>query len=302
MRNATINLFIINDPHLRTRTNHELQMNRLPVNALTGELMVALRQAIETAPQQGIRMVLSGMLGRFSGGLDVPFLLALDRPSIAAAWRELYALLKTLAASPIPIAAAVTGHARVGGTVLPLFCDYRVMAAGDFKLGLNEVQVGLPLPPVILAVLQRLVGPRQAEHLAFSGVLISLQQALEVGVVDEIAAADQVIERAVEWCRGRLALTAEAMAVTRREARADLVAIFEPDIDPELQKVTAAWWHPEAQSTLRRLWRSWGRRSSSNVKSTVYILPQPSNRRALALGWLPVVLDMDFEAGREGGR
>ena len=146
-------------------------MNRPPANALTSELIVALRQAIEMAPQQGKRaLVLSGTPGRFSGGLDIPVLLTLNRPEIAAVWRELYALLKALAASPIPIAAAITGHAPAGGTVLALFCDCRVMAAGDFKLGLNEVQVGLPLPPVILAALRRLIGPRQAERLAVSGL------------------------------------------------------------------------------------------------------------------------------------
>ena len=239
----------------------ELRMNRPPVNALTSELIGALRQAVETAPQQGIRaLVLSGTPGRFSGGLDVPLLMTLNKPEIAAVWRDLYSLLKALATSPIPIVAAITGHAPAGGTVLALFCDCRVMAAGDFKLGLNEVQVGLPLPPVILTALRRLVGPRQAERLAVSGLLISPQEALEIGVVDEVAPADQVIERALEWCKSRLALPAEAMAVTRREARADLVEVFERDFDLELQKVTAAWWHPETQNTLRTLVEKLGKK------------------------------------------
>src|SRR5208282_3751467 len=199
----------------------ELRLNRPPANALNLELIAALRQAVEASPHDGVRaLVLSGAPGRFSAGLDVPQLLGLDRAALAALWRELYALLKALATSPIPIAAAITGHAPAGGTVLALFCDCRVMAAGDFKLGLNEVQVGLPLPPVILAALRRLVGPRQAERLAVSGALISPQQALESGVIDEVAPADQVIERALEWCKSRLALPAEAMAVTRGEARA----------------------------------------------------------------------------------
>jgi Delta3-Delta2-enoyl-CoA isomerase len=239
----------------------ELRLNRPPVNALTGELIAALRQAIETAPQQGFRaLILSGTPGRFSGGLDVPFLLTLNRPAIAGVWRELYALLKALAASPIPIVAAITGHAPAGGTVLALFCDCRVMAVGDFKLWLNEVQVGLPLPPVILAALRRLVGPRQAERLAVSGLLIKPPEALEIGLIDELASADQVIERALEWCKSRLALPAEAMSVTRREARADLVEVFGRDMDPELQKVTAAWWHPETQSTLRALVEKLGKK------------------------------------------
>ena len=92
-------------------------------------------------------------------------LLGLDRAAIAALWRDFYALLGAIAASPIPIVAAITGHAPAGGTVLALFCDWRIMAEGDYKIGLNEVQVGIPLPPVILAGLRRLVGPRQAERL-----------------------------------------------------------------------------------------------------------------------------------------
>jgi|SRR5579863_3868220 len=232
----------------------ELRMNRPPVNALTGELIVSLREAVETASQQKVgALILSGAPGRFSAGLDAPLLLTLDRPAIATLWRELYALLKALAASPIPIAAAITGHAPAGGTVLAVFCDWRVMAEGDFKIGLNEVHVGLPLPPVILSGLRRLLGPRDAERLAVGGLLISPSEALRVGLIDEVAPPDQVINRAREWCQKILALPAEAMTATRRQARADLVALFDRDVEAELQRVTAAWWHPETQKTLHAL-------------------------------------------------
>src|SRR5271163_4146072 len=107
-------------------TNHgtvrELRLNRPPVNALNLELLTALRLAVESAPYAGVRaLVLSGSPGRFSAGLDVPLLLGLDRNAIAALWHEMFALLKALATSTIPIAAAITGHAPAGGTVLPLF-------------------------------------------------------------------------------------------------------------------------------------------------------------------------------------
>src|SRR5215475_7253795 len=152
----------------------ELRLNRPPVNALNMELIAALRKAVEVAPQNGVRaLILSGARGRFSAGLDVPLLLGLERAAIAALLRELYALLKTLASSPLPIAAAITGHAPAGGTVLPLFCDWRGMAEGNWKLGFTEVQVGLPLPAVIFAALKRQVGARQAERLAAGGVLLS---------------------------------------------------------------------------------------------------------------------------------
>lgn len=239
-------------------TNHgavrELRLNRPPVNALTSELIVELTKAVEAAAKQGVRaLVLSGTPGRFCAGLDVPQLLKLERRAIAALWRDFYSLLKALACSPIPIAAAIIGHAPAGGTVLPLFCDWRVMAQGEFKIGLNEVQVGIPLPPVILSALRRQIGPRQAERLAASGMLISPAEALEIGLVDELAPTERVVEQAVRWCQTLLALPADAMAATRLEARADLVAIFQRDLDRELEKVIAAWWSPETQGTLRTL-------------------------------------------------
>ena len=240
----------------------ELRLNRPPANALSRELIVALREAIQAGLQNGSRaLVLSGAPGRFSGGLDVPLLLGYDQAAIAALWREFYALLKDLAGSPIPIAAAITGHAPAGGTVLTLFCDWRVMADGDFKMGLNEVQVGLVLPPVILAALRRLVGPRQAERLAVGGLLISPPEALGVGLVDELAPHDRVIDRALHWCHNLLALPAEAMTATRREARADLVAYFEQNVEPELQGVTASWWAPETQSALQALTAKLGKKT-----------------------------------------
>jgi Delta3-Delta2-enoyl-CoA isomerase len=242
----------------------EIRLNRPPANALSFELIVALREAVESAPINGSRaLLLSGTPGRFSGGLDVPLLLSYDRPTIGKLWHEFYALLKALASSPIPIAAAITGHAPAGGTVLPLFCDARIMADGDFKIGLNEVQVGLVLPPVILAVLRRLVGPRRAERLAVGGVLISPQEALAVGLVDALAPTGEVVDRAIHWCETLLALPAEAMSATRREARKDLVACFGPNTEGELQGVAESWWSPETQAALQALTKKLGKKPAS---------------------------------------
>jgi 3,2-trans-enoyl-CoA isomerase len=232
----------------------ELRLDRPPANALSPELISALRQAIETAPGEGARaLVLSGSPRMFSGGLDVPHLIQLDRPAIAATWRDFYAMMRALATSPVPIAAAITGHAPAGGAVLSLFCDYRVMSEGDFKIGLNEVPVGIPLPPVIFKAMRRVVGSRQAERLCVQGLLISGDEALRVGLVDELAAPGRVVERAVEWCRSLLALPPRAMTVTRALARADLAALFAEGTGAEVESVLEDWFGEGTQRTLREL-------------------------------------------------
>jgi len=229
----------------------ELQLNRPPANALSPGLIRALKEAVEAAPGDGARaLVLSGIPGMFSAGLDVPLLITLDRFAIAQVWRDFYSLLRVLARSSIPVAAAINGHGPAGGTVLALFCDWRGMAEGDWKMGFNEVQVGIPLPPVILAALRRQVGARQAERLGTGGLVISGAEAARIGLVDELIPLERVIERAVEWCQSLLALPQEAMSTTRRRARADLASFFD-DIEPELEGVIESWSSEEAQSVLR---------------------------------------------------
>jgi enoyl-CoA hydratase/carnithine racemase len=137
--------------------------------------------------------------------------------------------------------------------VLALFCDWRVAAEGDSKIGLSEVQVGLPLPPVILSALRRLVGARQAERIAVAGLLVSPANAATLGLVDEVVPAEQVIDQALKWCQALLALPQAAMNLTRRQARADLVGEFAGDIDHELAEISSWWWNQETQAALHRM-------------------------------------------------
>ncbi len=233
----------------------ELRLARPPVNALTRELLDDLRGRLAAAPADGVRaVVLSGSPGIFTGGLDVPHLMGLDREAMVASWISFFAIMKALAASPVPVAAAITGHSPAGGLVLAMFCDYRVMAEGDYRIGLNEVQVGIPLPRVLLGALRRLVGPRRAEAMTVGGLLVDPATALGMGLVDELAAVEQVVDRAVAWCRGLLELPAHAVAETRQDARADLVALFDGlDDDAAAAEVERCWYDPETQAVLAQL-------------------------------------------------
>ncbi len=232
----------------------ELRLARAPVNALDTALLTAIEEAVSAAPAQGFRaIVLSGREGMFSAGLDVPYLLGLEREDMAEFWRRLIAALAALARSEIPVVAALTGHSPAGGAVLALFCDYRIAAAGEFKIGLNEVRVGLPVPEVILRALVRQVGPRQAERLAVPGLLVDPEQARAVGLVDEVVPVETVVARALEWARGVSALPPQAMARTRALARADLVALFDVMAEGDYRVLNEVWYSDETQQTMRAL-------------------------------------------------
>jgi enoyl-CoA hydratase/carnithine racemase len=108
--------------------------------------------------------------------------------------------------------------------VLALCCDYRVMAQGEYAIGLNEVVVGIPLPGPVFELLARAVGRRHAERCAVSGRMLPPAEALAIGLVDELAPPEEVVARAVGRCHELLRLPAQAMLETRALARADLVA------------------------------------------------------------------------------
>lgn len=232
----------------------QLTLARPPANALSPELLGELSTALDDAVEEGARaIVVAGQPGMFSAGLDVPLLLELDRETMAKFWQTFFDLLAQLARSPIPVGTAITGHCPAGGMVLSLYTDFRIAAAGDFKLGLNEVQVGLPMPPIIFHAFRRLIGPRAAEQLGVAGELVSPERALALGLVDELAAPEKVVERTVEHAARLAAMPPGALAETRKLARADLVELFH-DLQVESPgAINEVWFSEETQGAMRAL-------------------------------------------------
>jgi Delta3-Delta2-enoyl-CoA isomerase len=206
---------------------HEIRMARPPVNAMDTTLVNALREAVVQAPVNGARgIVISGAQGLFSAGVDVPALLQLDRAGVQGFWNDFFAMCGAVAASPVPIVAAITGHSPAGGAVLSLFADYRVMAHGVYRIGLNEVQVGLSVPEPIQFAMRRIVGNYRAERLLVAGAMVDAETARTIGLVDELAAVEQVVMRSVLWLTELLKSPPHAMLRTRAIARADLLEVW----------------------------------------------------------------------------
>ena len=220
----------------------ELRLASPPVNALNMALVQRLNQELAAAIQQGVRaLVLSGQPGLFSAGLDVREVTSSPAEVLRRFIDEFFRLQEKLARSPIPIVAAITGHCPAGGTVLTLYCDHRVMARGAFRIGLNEVQVGLYPGFTIFRAFERLVGRSRAASLLPRGEMLDPDGALAAGLVDELADPVNVVPRALELAAGLVSLPPRAYSRTRSLVRSDLVRLFdEPEED--LSAVFGADW------------------------------------------------------------
>lgn len=231
----------------------ELRINRPPVHALDPALARAIIEAVNGAPSQGMRaIVLSSQPKVFSAGLDVPTLLSLDRPELTQFMNTFFELLRTLGTSEIPILVAVTGHAPAGGAVMSAFCDYRVMAEGNFRIGFNEAEVGLLIPNFIRHAMIRLVGAGMAERMIVEGRMVTAAEALRIGLVNDLVPPDQVIAHAIAHARKLLAQPSRTMLQLRAWMRQDLHAMFDQvDFSPE--DMVTHWYTEECQGALKAM-------------------------------------------------
>ena len=229
----------------------ELKIARPPANALNSDLVRQFTESLLEAGEQADAVVVSGLPGMFSAGLDVPQLLPLGREEMITFWTDFSRLMKTIACMPVPTAFALTGHAPAGGIVMALFGDYRVMPRGGFKTGLNEVQVGLVVSPPIHGAVVRAVGPHMAERILVAGLMMKSEQAKEIGLIDELADDPaSAVARAIEWCEQHVALPRDAMLITRKMARADLRALFDEEHELGVEKFVDIWFSDSTRSTL----------------------------------------------------
>lgn len=244
----------------------QIQLTRPPVNALDTALCRALIHAIEQAQADDVHgIVISGGQGIFSAGLDVPHLMSHgdDRHALLESWQAFFGAVRAIGHSRVPVVAAIGGHCPAGGCVLSLAADYRIMAASSdparpYRIGLNEVAVGLVAPEGIQRLLRRLVGVHRAGQLLTAGQMVSAERAHTLGMVDELVPVEQVDQRAIAWLQQLLQLPRTPMLATRTIARADLHEALAGE-HIQLERFVDAWYGADAQAALNGLMATLGK-------------------------------------------
>jgi enoyl-CoA hydratase/carnithine racemase len=208
-----------------------VQMDRPPANALDRELGAQLIACAEELRSTHARaVVLSGSGKFFSAGLDLKIVPTLGPDGQSEMVMGVNRLVAAWSAIERPVVCAVTGHAIAGGLVLALCGDYRVGAA-EGKLGLTEVGAGVPFPAGAMAVVCSELAPAAARLLTLGAGLVEPARALELGMLDEIAAPEDVVARALAVANQLGDLPAETFTVVKRQLRGELIA--------ELQRIVA---------------------------------------------------------------
>jgi len=215
-----------------------IQMDDGKANALSRPMIDALLAALARAEQEASAVVLAGRADRFCAGFDLRVMM-----STPAAATELLGagseLLLKLYAATLPLVIACTGHAVAGGALIVLTGDYRVGAAGTFKIGLNEVAIGLPVPVLAMELARDRLLPTELAHATLGARIYDPASALAAGYLDVVVPADQLLERARAEATRLGALSRNAFRATKTRLRRKTIEYIRATMDDDLRTLLA---------------------------------------------------------------
>jgi enoyl-CoA hydratase len=196
-----------------------VRIDRPPANALDLELLAEGHEVRERLVSSGPgAVVLTGTDQFFSAGMDLKAAPTLSTSEQRHTVDGINRLFSGWYAFPRPVVAAVNGHAVAGGLILALCADRRI-GATECSLGLTELRAGLPYPLAAISVVGAELSAAAARRLALGAELLSPQEALELGLVDELIEREQVLPRALEIAAGMAQLPRSTYTQVKMQLR-----------------------------------------------------------------------------------
>ena len=230
-----------------------LRMRHGKANALDAELCRRLAEefgALRTAPVRSV--VLTGQGRIFCAGVDLVRITE-EGPDYTRQFLEmLHGVCEAIFAFPKPVVAAIAGHAVGGGFILACMADRRIMARGGGRVGLPEMQVGLPFPPGLMEILRFAVPPRQLARMIYSGAAFEPGPALDRGLIDEVLDPDELLGGAVAAANALGDIGHDTFRLTKaqiRQSALEQMRARQREIGAEVERI---WTAPETISRVRQ--------------------------------------------------
>jgi enoyl-CoA hydratase len=197
-----------------------VKLNHGKANALDIELCEAICAQFEAFRESSARAVVVTGQGRmFSAGVDLLRLSDGGASYVRRFLPALHRLYDTVFFFPKPVVAAVNGHAIAGGCVLACCADKRIAARDGGRIGVTELLVGVPFPPLAFEIMRFATPPRYFADGILSGATFAPEVALARGLLDEVVEPALLLERAVAAAESLAALPPNTFAATKQQIR-----------------------------------------------------------------------------------
>lgn len=196
-------------------------------------------------------VVLTGQGGIFSAGVDLLRISDGGPAYVSKFLPVLNAMFEAVFHFPRPVVAAINGHAIAGGCVLACCADRRLMAAGNGRIGVTELLVGLPFPALAFEIMRLVTAPRLLAQAIYGGETYSCEDGAERGWIHDIVPPADLLAHAVATAQTLAALPANTFAMTKRQMHAEAIERMERKGAAIDAGVTEVWTTAEATARIR---------------------------------------------------
>ena len=227
-----------------------LRMENGKANAINAALLEGLDGLIRGLGDARAA-VITGQGNAFCAGLDLPSLAGLDRATLRDFLRRFGEVMLRVFELPIPLLAAVNGHAVAGGCVLALQADLRIAADRDARIGLNETRLGIGLPALVVETLRSQVPASSLGPLALEGRLVSPREALQLGLVHEVVPEAELLDRALRRAAELADLPGAGLRMVKESLRKPVAAAARAAEAAESERWLDTWFSPDTQRRLQ---------------------------------------------------
>ena len=208
-------------------------------NALSIAMIEQVVAALDRAKTEAGAVILPGRPDKFCAGFDLRVRMAGPDAAIDLLRRGSDLLLR-LFELPLPLVIAATGHSLAGGALVVLTGDHRIVADGAYKIGLNEVAIGLPVPVLAMELARARLLPTELTRATLLANIYAPAEARAAGYVDSVVAADALASTAFAEAKRLSALSKPAFIGTKqrlRQATVDVIRnTFEEDVRRSMQR------------------------------------------------------------------
>lgn len=209
-------------------------------NAFSIPMLEALHGAFDAAERDHAVVVITGREGRFSAGFDLAVFTAGDPGRLAHMLTLGATLVERVLAFPRPVVVACTGHAIAAGSFLPLAADARLGADGPFRIGLNEVQIGITVPTFAIELARQRLHPAHFDRAVVNATMYGPADAVTAGFLDRVVAPEALHAEALAVAATLSQLNPEAHLATKLRARGPAIRTLRAAIEAELSPALGA--------------------------------------------------------------
>ena len=224
-----INVSIENNVHI-------ISLNNGKVNAISPEVIEQINRALDDAEQQGAVVILTGQAGIFSGGFDLKTMKQSPQAAIALVTAG-STLTRRMLAFPTPIIGVCTGHAIAKGAFLLLSCDYRIGCAGEYKIGLNEVAIGMTMHQAGIEIARNRIPRNYLTRAVINAELFAPESAVLAGFLDQVVEPDELMNTAKAVAEHMKTLNMKAHHGTKLKERHSILASLDAAIQQDAEIV-----------------------------------------------------------------